>query len=271
VRLGETRLSDGRALAWAEWGQPDGVPVVFCPGAAASRLLGFGQEHLDALGVRLICIDRPGLGASDPAPTRTLLDWPRDVEQVGLEAPLVVGYSQGAPFALACAAAGVARGAAVVSGTDELSHPAFAAVLDPHLRALVDDPEAAEATLAEIDAERMLAMIADQSAPADLAIYARTALREAVADGFRQGPAGYARDTVLALSPWPFAVEDIEVPVDLWYGRRDTSPVHSPDAGGTLAKRIPKARRHVDPDAGGALLWTHAEAILRWLLHEPQS
>ena len=68
------------------------------------------------------------------------------------------------------------------------------------------------------------------------------------------------------MARWPFAPEDIEVPVHLWYGARDTSPVHSPDFGASLAERIPGAERHLEPGAGGALLWTHAERILRGVL-----
>lgn len=62
--VGESRLSDGRLLGWAEWGPPDGVPVLLCPGAGTSRWLGFGAGAVGALGVRLVSVDRPGLGAS---------------------------------------------------------------------------------------------------------------------------------------------------------------------------------------------------------------
>src|SRR5215208_5647003 len=82
ARLGESLLPDGRRLGWAEWGPPDGVPVLLCPGAATSRWLGFGAGVVDALGVRLVSVDRPGLGASDAAPGRTLLDWAEDVRQL---------------------------------------------------------------------------------------------------------------------------------------------------------------------------------------------
>ncbi|HLN65243.1 MAG TPA: hypothetical protein VK464_27290 [Symbiobacteriaceae bacterium] len=33
VRLGQTRLPDGRRLGWAEWGPESGMPVLLCPGA----------------------------------------------------------------------------------------------------------------------------------------------------------------------------------------------------------------------------------------------
>jgi pimeloyl-ACP methyl ester carboxylesterase len=74
-RLGTARLPDGRRLGWAEWGPATGTPVLLCPGAATSRSLGFGGEVVAELGVRLISIDRPGLGASDPAAGRTFADW----------------------------------------------------------------------------------------------------------------------------------------------------------------------------------------------------
>ncbi|MFI9533314.1 alpha/beta fold hydrolase [Nocardia fusca] len=54
---------------------------------------------LEEYGIRLISVERPGLGESSPAAGRTLLDWADDVRQLGLTDPAVVGFSQGAPFA----------------------------------------------------------------------------------------------------------------------------------------------------------------------------
>lgn len=278
VRLGSSRLPDGRRLGWAEWGPETGTPVLLCPGAATSRWLGFGGDVVDALGVRLISVDRPGLGASDPAPGRTLADWAKDVGEFAAARELpemaVVGYSQGAPFALACAAAGIVRAAAVVSGTDELARPEFAGRLAPEVRRLVEgvaaDPGAIEAMFGEFSGDAMWELILTISGDCDRRVYTEPeferAFRRALAEAFSQGSAGYARDTVLAMSRWPFDPGTIAVPVDLWYGAMDTSTVHSPDFGESLERRIPNARRVVVPEAGGALLWTHAEAVLRSLL-----
>lgn len=97
ARLGETRLPDGRLLGWAEWGPPDGTPVLLCPGAATSRRLGFGPDAVRALGVRLISADRPGLGASTPALDRTFADFAHDIRHLAelweLGRPAVVGNS----------------------------------------------------------------------------------------------------------------------------------------------------------------------------------
>lgn len=73
-------------------------------------------------------------------------------------------------------------------------------------------------------------------------------------------------NTVLAMGRWPFALDEIAVPVDIWYGEQDTG--HSPDNGALLAARVPGARRHVVPGNGGALLWTHPEPILTCPLEE---
>jgi hypothetical protein len=40
------RLNDGRSLAWSEWGPANGLPVLFCTGAAMSGSLGFGADAL---------------------------------------------------------------------------------------------------------------------------------------------------------------------------------------------------------------------------------
>ncbi|WP_082207074.1 alpha/beta fold hydrolase [Corallococcus macrosporus] len=277
-RQGTTKLPDGRELGWSEWGPLTGRPVLLCPGAATSRWLGFGAAVLAEAGVRLISVDRPGLGASTPLPGRSLLDWATDLRHFSavraLKGLRAVGFSQGAPFALACAAARVVEGVAIVSGGDELAHPAMRALLHPDVAKLValtaTDPAQAEAFFAGMSAELMWNMVIGMSHEADRAVYTAPrfaeAYRRALDEAFSQGTAGYARDTVLAMSRWPFELESLTVPADLWYGALDTSTVHSPDHGQALASRIPTARRHVVPDAGGALLWTHAGSILKSLL-----
>ena len=62
------RLPDGRVLAWAEYGNPSGVPCVMVPDGGSSRLAPGWMLHGGAPpeGVRLLALDRPGVGASDP-------------------------------------------------------------------------------------------------------------------------------------------------------------------------------------------------------------
>lgn len=278
-RLGTARLPDGRGLGWAQWGPEDGVPVLFFSGAAMGRSLGFGADILGKQRVRLISVDRPGLGASDPFPERTLNDWVSDIRHLAQALALpgfrIVGFSQGAPFALACAAAGLPEAVAVVSGQDDLHEPTLAPLLHPNVVGLLGtvaaDPKGFEASFARMaTVDMMWNLITGTSSSVDRAVYTapafEAALRRALGEGFAQGATGYARDLTLAFGRWPFELSRIQVPVDLWYGGHDTSTVHSPDHAALLSRRIPTARRHLLPDAGGSLLWTHAEEILQALL-----
>jgi pimeloyl-ACP methyl ester carboxylesterase len=278
-RLGTTTLPDGRRLGWAEWGPEDAPPVLLFPGAATSRHLGLAAGVAEDVGVRIVSADRPGLGSSDPDESRTLTTWARDVGDLirlrGIAAPRGIAFSQGAPFGLACAAAGVVAALAVVSGTDELAAPEVRELLVPDVRRLVDlcaaDPAAARAVFRGLAAtDAMWAMVLSGSSDLDRAVYTApsfaAAYRQAMDEAFSQGPDGYTRDTLLSMTRWPFDPASIWVPVDLWYGALDTSPVHSPDSGARLHRLIPGARHHVLDGEGSSLLWTRGREILAALV-----
>jgi pimeloyl-ACP methyl ester carboxylesterase len=274
-RLEAMRLTDGRTLAWAEWGPTGGLPVVFCTGAAMSRWLGFGADDLGDLGVRLLALDRPGLGASSAHPGKTLDSWADDVRELvrhnDFRDVTAVGFSQGAPFALALGGRGVAKAVALVAGQDDLAHPDFKDALHPEVAGMVaaarSDPAGFERDFAGFaTAEGLWRLIVGMSAEQDRMVYESrvfgAAYRRSLEEGFVQGASGYARDLVNTFGPWPGAPEDVMVPVNLWYGARDTSAVHSPDFGATLASRLPDASRVVLADEGGSLLWTCSREIL---------
>ncbi len=101
-------LADGRRLAWAEWGDPRGSPVVFlhpCPG---SRMLCPDPALTTAAGVRLITVDRPGYGRSDPVAVPTLGGFAHDLERLldhlWLGQIRLVGWACGGQYAAAGAA-----------------------------------------------------------------------------------------------------------------------------------------------------------------------
>ena len=90
------------------WAIPDGTPILFFHGFGSSRLIRHPDDALaEQAGVRLICIDRPGIGLSTARPGRRLLDWPVDVaslaDELGLARFSIIGWSGGGPYALACA------------------------------------------------------------------------------------------------------------------------------------------------------------------------
>jgi pimeloyl-ACP methyl ester carboxylesterase len=101
--------TDGRAVAWSEFGDPVGAPVLWCHGGLSSRLdVALVDSLLLELGVRVIAPDRPGIGASERRKGRTVRDFADDAAAIadaaGMERFAVAGWSAGGPFALACAA-----------------------------------------------------------------------------------------------------------------------------------------------------------------------
>ena len=99
------RLRDGRVLAYSEWGDLTGRPVALLHGTPGSRLICPDEEATVAAGVRLLTVDRPGYGLSDPHAGRTVLDWVDDfielTERLALPPCPVIGWSGGGPYALA--------------------------------------------------------------------------------------------------------------------------------------------------------------------------
>ena len=274
-RQATLQLPDGRRLAWSEWEPVDGIPVLFCPGAGMSGSLGFGASDLPRLGLRLLAIDRPGLGLSDPHPGKTLASWVDDIQELiqahHLHSVLAVGFSQGAPFAFALAGQNLVQAIALVSGQDELAHPRLKPLLHPDvadmIAAVQEDPVGFEQHFSEmVTWDGLWQLIISTSGAHDRSLYEsepfRTAFQQALKEGFSQGAQGYARDLVNALGSWLVEPEAISVPVDLWYGGLDTSTVHSPDFGVTLAARLPHASHTIDSAEGGSILWTRSRDIL---------
>src|SRR5206468_1356763 len=77
---------DERKLRVLEAGQPDGVPVLVLRGTPHSRLLYDGWvADAQSRGIRLICYERPGYGASTAQPGRTVASAANDVAAIAKE------------------------------------------------------------------------------------------------------------------------------------------------------------------------------------------
>lgn len=100
------RLDDGRALAWAEYGNPRGVPCIVVPDTASSRLSPGWMLHDAALpeSVRLLAVDRPGIGHSDPVGLGGRDDLAADIlmmiHTLAVGRVVMVGIGSGASIAL---------------------------------------------------------------------------------------------------------------------------------------------------------------------------
>jgi pimeloyl-ACP methyl ester carboxylesterase len=219
-------LRDGRRLAYREYGPADGVPMVFLPGAGCGRLMRFGDgELLAERRVRLLSLDRPGLGASTLDSRKTFDSVAADVaellESVVGEPATVIANSQGAPFGLAIAARTRACGLVLVSPIDDVGHPPVTAMLPEGYRAVVAaaiaDPDGVLRRLAGFTAVTLYDMVTTGYPRSDAAVYERAdfqaMFKAALEDALASGAAGYARDTVIAMRPWPRELFDPGVPV----------------------------------------------------------
>ncbi|HEX4897909.1 MAG TPA: alpha/beta fold hydrolase, partial [Candidatus Limnocylindrales bacterium] len=284
------QLDDGRVLAVAEWGDPDGTPVLLLHGRPGSRLLAPDPATTEALGVRLITFDRPGYGDSEPLPGRTLADGGDDVAEVavrlGLGAIHVVGWSSGGPFALAAATRhpDLVRSVALVASDAVPSDlPTVEWASGPEALAIAEAARAGDPTARDRAVSRLAwfadaptgfidRQAADDAATGatdpDARLRARPevfeGLRAHFAEAGRTGAAGFADDWLAWLRPWGIDLEAIKAPIDIWWGEEDglTSRVHL-DA---LARRLPGARVHIVPDAGHSITFSAWRQILDSLL-----
>ena len=138
---GQVNLPDGGSVAWCEWGDAQGHPVVLLHGTPGSRLFLADPTSGSPPGLRVLTFDRPGYGRSSPPALPSVYGVAaiigRLADDRGFERFPVVGFSGGVPFALACGAVLNDRVSciAAVSGQgpiDELTD-AYAALSDAEL------------------------------------------------------------------------------------------------------------------------------------------
>ncbi|KAG8903314.1 hypothetical protein FRB99_003446 [Tulasnella sp. 403] len=99
----------GLTVSMADVGSPTGHPVIVYLGLGCVRyLIALYDEMAEALNLRLVCVDRWGLGRTGEPKNpngRGLLEWAAIIEEVadtlGIEMYSVVAHSAGAPYALA--------------------------------------------------------------------------------------------------------------------------------------------------------------------------
>jgi pimeloyl-ACP methyl ester carboxylesterase len=103
------RLSDGRNLAFKEYGSHDGNPLFYFHGGMSNHSdIAFADAFCKKNNIRIIAPDRPGTGDSCRQKNRRLLDWAEDARQLAghLKLPQVpvLAWSLAGPYGLACAA-----------------------------------------------------------------------------------------------------------------------------------------------------------------------
>jgi pimeloyl-ACP methyl ester carboxylesterase len=284
---------DGRELAFAVWGDPDGFPVLALHGTPGCRLERWLDEDLyRGLGVCLVTHDRAGYGRSTRRRGRRIVDEVDDVvllaDHLGFERFGVSGGSCGGPHALACAALlpdRVVRATCTVGvaplGPSGLEQDAWLAGMDPENVKEFGWALAGEDVLfVEIEAEyaRMAARVAvdptkilgdfelSESDRAQLARPERIqVIRESTSELGVNGVAGWVDDDLAIVRPWGFEVDQVTVLVLVRYGASDVlvPPAH----GEWLAANVPGCVVKMDNIAGhfGSDPEQDIGESLRWL------
>jgi pimeloyl-ACP methyl ester carboxylesterase len=265
-------LADGRTLAFHSVGVPEGSVLFQNHGGPSSRLdvilcAAAAQRH----GLRVIGIDRPGIGLSSPDPGRTLSGWARDVEALadylGVERFCVTGWSEGGPYALACAASLPADRLALTISVAGGSYGAFgnnwaekylnladwiggflALHFQPGFRLMYD----AIAWQSLDHPENYWRMLMKSVCPYDQQVCAQSGVKEAflvaTAECFRQGASGLVGDAMLLYRAWDFDVAAVRNRVDFWQGGADT--LVPPPINRKVAEAVPQHAWHEVADAG---------------------
>src|SRR5262245_1170959 len=238
----EVRRGDGSVIAVEVTGAQDGAPVLFCHGLVDSRLSAhwFGQAARE-LGLRVIAMDRPGTGGTDPRPLSRLADWAEDatlvLDALGAGMVALLGVSAGGPFAAACATGipGRVSGLTLVSplglpgwptrgmaGGERASlalarrAPGFGAWALGRL-----------ASLARRWPDVFLRLTATGLPASDIRALSNPEMRDSFLtsylEAFRQGSWGVAQDLRVLTRPWGVQIGSITVPAVIHHGDADTT------------------------------------------------
>lgn len=268
---GSVRLRDGRRLGYAEYGPRVGRPLLWFHGTPGARrqIAPEARTLAREREVRLVAVERPGIGDSTPYAYRAIVDFARDVEQLcdalEIDRFAVSGLSGGGPYALACAhempertvSVAILGGVVPAVGPDaarggandlvRLTSPFLELGWRPlgvMMRGLV--------ALLERWADEATDLFARTMPPGDQAVFADVAMRrmfqEDILLASRENMHAVWLDSRLFGRRWGFDVQDVRVPVLLRYGDAD---VIVPLAHGRhLAGLLPGAELRICPGEG---------------------
>lgn len=285
--LAYVQLQDGRRLAYAEYGDPLGIPVVYCHGFPGSRLEAKLFDVSAKRGkLRVISADRNGLGESDQLAGRRLLDWPADVaalaDTLGIDRFHLLGISGGGPFALACAHRIPERlkGVALVCPLGPLDQPDLLKAMRWHaflsFTTMRDVPFLSRSffqgtliPLARYQPQLLFRMMLAMLPAPDHRVLSRPEHAEAIiaslAESVRGGAEGILHEMALYAAPWGFEPAEIQLPIQLWHGSADDTVPQS--HGRWLARHLPNCTAHyIEGEGHFSLPINHMEQIQEALI-----
>jgi pimeloyl-ACP methyl ester carboxylesterase len=243
------------------------------------------NDQAAGVGVRLLALDRPGIGLSDNQPRRTLADWAQDVRDFANAAQLsnfpVLGWSCGAFYSLACARylndiISKAGTVGAIAPPDDQTIRELGMVED---KILFRCPDPMRPLLAQaIGATKLLpphmvkqSLLDKLKSESDRAVVSGMPLDQATNlfyECIRHGGGGAVEDYRAARLPWSFTPQEIETETIMWHGTEDNlAPMSGAER---LASMMPCAGRLIRiPSHGHFLLYHKAAEVLTELLAPP--
>lgn len=286
------QLPDGRKLGYDEYGVSNGKPLFYFHGSPSSRLecaLYVNEDLLLPLDVRLIAVDRPGMGLSDPKPNLRMLDWAKDVtalaDHLKLDRFGILAYSLGGPYGLACACAiphrltkvGIVSGAALFTDSELVKN------VNEGTRKFLTMPRekpwlsrlflwAALGVMPRIAPNRFVAQANSLLPAPDRPIVVddpafQMGFIQMVREATRQGINGAFHESLLTVTDWGFRLQDVNASVLLWHGEADQNiPV---EMARFAATAIPRCEAKFHPNEGHLSLFKkHTKEIIRALIND---
>jgi pimeloyl-ACP methyl ester carboxylesterase len=281
---------DGRTLAVAEWGDPNGMPLIAMHGTPGGRITYWEDPTIYARhGLRRLTYDRPGYGESTRHAGRSIVDAVDDVAAItaalDVDRFVVTGGSGGGPHCLATAALMPDRVIRCLAEVSVAPYPAEG--LDwlggmtqgniDEFNAAIQGEDAMRA-IAERERKTTLDRLAEGRADffgdtyelsdADKAQMEKhlSLVADQMFNALAPGVDGWVDDMLAFMRPWGFDVATIRVPVALKFGRTDNlvPPAH----GDWLAAHIPNAIVDAHEGAGHAGDDADVERVYSWLAGE---
>lgn len=281
----EFLLRDGRKLAYAEFGSPNGWPIIYCHGLRGSRLERPPDGVLESLPrLRLIVIDRPGYGLSSPLLSRGFTDWPEDVEQLinslNIKRCSLLGFSMGGAYAMALSAAmperihtlGLAGTVAPLNAPVEMNTikngQRILASLARFSPSLLTDIIEMTSTDIYRNPERFIDRFMLHNCSPDIALMQQPELRrlylEAMKESGRFGNRHIAEEMIRLSHDWGFSISNVRCPTHIWHGDEDpTVPIGQVRS---MAKSIPNVTFTTLSEFGHFFLYGKWKEILDSLM-----
>jgi pimeloyl-ACP methyl ester carboxylesterase len=242
---GNIAVGDDRQIGFAEFGDPQGRAVFWLHGTPGARrqIPMEARVYAEQRQIRLIGIDRPGIGSSTPYQYDTVFSFADDMRTIadtlGIDRMEVIGLSGGGPYTLACAAAmpdrvvaaGVIGGVAPTTGSDAIAGGVMGSVglrVAPLLQA-AGGPIGLTASVLIRLIRPLASPAADLygrvSPEADRRLLARPEIKAMFLDdllnGSRKQMAAPFADVVVFARDWGFRLDEVKVPVRWWHGDHD--------------------------------------------------